>query len=54
MEYYHHGGLHARTVGVQMPAKGTYFPEYPPVDETYTHERCMIGEKYLGGADHHN
>ena len=29
MEYYHHGGLHARTVGVQMPAKGTYFPEYP-------------------------
>ena len=52
MEYYHHIGLHARTVGVQMPAKGTYFPDHPPVDETYTHERCMIGEKYLGGADH--
>ena len=51
MEYYHHV-LHARTVGVQMPAKGTYFPEHPPVDKTYTHERCMIGEKYLGGADH--
>ena len=52
MEYYHHIGLHARTVGVQMPAKGTYFPDHPPVDETYTHERCMIGEKYLGGTDH--
>ena len=23
MEYYHHIGLHAGTVGVQMPAKGT-------------------------------
>ena len=52
MEYYHHGGLHAQTVGVQMPARGTCFPDHPPVDETYTHERCMIGEKYLGGADH--
>ena len=52
MEYYHHIGLHARTVGVQMPAKGTYFPDHPPVDHTYTHERCMIGEQYLGGADH--
>ena len=30
MEYYHHCGLHARTVGVQMPAKGTYFPDHPP------------------------
>ena len=52
MEYYHHIGLHARTVGIQMPAKGTYFPDHPPVDETYTHERCMIGEQFLGGADH--
>ena len=52
MEYYHHIGLHARTVGVQMPASGTYFPDHPPVDHTYTHERCMIGEQYLDGADH--
>ena len=52
MEYYHHIGLHAQTVGVQMPAKGTYFPDHPPVDHTFTHERCRIGEQYLGGADH--
>ena len=52
MEYYHHIGLHAGTVGIQMPAKGTYFPEHPMVDDTFTHERCMIGEDYLGGADH--
>ena len=52
MEYYHHIGLHAGTVGVQMPAKGTYFPEHPPVDEGFTHERCKMGEEFLGGADH--
>ena len=52
MEYYHHIGLHAGTVGIQMPAKGTYFPEHPEVDDTFTHERCMIGEDYLGGDDH--
>ena len=32
MEYYHHIGLHAATVGVQMPASGTYFPDRPAVD----------------------
>ncbi len=52
MEYYHHIGLHAGTVGVQMPADGTYFPEQPPVDGTFTHERCRIGPDYLVGADH--
>lgn len=52
MEYYHHIGLHAGTVGVQMPAKGTYFPEHPPVDESFTHERCRMGDEFLGGADH--
>ena len=52
MEYYHHIGLHAGTVGVQMPAKGTYFPDDPPVDDSFTHERCAMGEEYLGGADH--
>tara|TARA_B100000676_G_scaffold310530_1_gene377411 strand:- start:1734 stop:2909 length:1176 start_codon:yes stop_codon:yes gene_type:complete len=52
MEYYHHIGLHAGTVGVQMPAKGTYFPDSPVNDDTFTHERCMVGEDFLGGADH--
>ncbi len=52
MEYYHHIGLHAGTVGVQMPAGGTYFPEIPPVDESFTHERCAMGDEYLAGADH--
>ena len=52
MEYYLHIGLHAGTVGIKMPAKGTYFPEHPEVDDTFTHQRCMIGENYLGGADH--
>ncbi len=52
MEYYHHIGLHAGTVGVQMPAKGTYFPEEPAVDHTFTHERCRIGEEFLGASDH--
>lgn len=52
MEYYHHIGLHASTVGVQMPAKGAYFPASPAVDETFTHSRCRMGDKYLTGADH--
>ena len=52
MEYYHHIGLHAGTVGVQMPAGGTYFPEAPATDETFTHERCRMGEAYLAGSDH--
>lgn len=52
MEYYHHIGLHAGTVGVQMPAKGTYMPAFPATDETFTHERCRMGEKFLAGADH--
>jgi choline monooxygenase len=52
MEYYHHIALHAGTVGVQMPAKGTYIPAVPATDETFTHERCRMGEEYLGGADH--
>ena len=52
MEYYHHIALHITTVGVQMPARGTYIPEQPRTDETFTHERCKMGEKFLGGADH--
>ena len=52
MEYYHHIGLHADTVGVQMPAKGTYFPDEPLVDHTFTHQRCRIGEEFLGARDH--
>ena len=52
MEYYHHIGLHAGTVGVQMPAKGTYIPNAPATDETFTHERCRMGERFLAGQDH--
>jgi len=52
MEYYHHIALHAGTVGVQMPAKGTYIPAAPATDDTFTHERCRMGEKFLAGADH--
>ena len=52
MEYYHHIALHATTVGVQMPARGTYIPDLPVTDNTFTHERCRMGEKFLGGADH--
>ena len=52
MEYYHHIGLHAGTVGVQMPASGTYVPEAPATDETFTHERCRMGEAYRAGSDH--
>jgi len=52
MEYYHHIGLHATTVGIQMPAKGAYIPTEPATDETFTHERCLMGEEYIGGKDH--
>jgi phenylpropionate dioxygenase-like ring-hydroxylating dioxygenase large terminal subunit len=52
MEYYHHIALHASTVGIQMPARGTYIPETPATDATFTHERCRMGEKFIGGADH--
>jgi len=52
MEYYHHIGLHAGTVGIQMPAKGAYFPDSTQADDTFTHSRCRIGDEYLGGADH--
>jgi phenylpropionate dioxygenase-like ring-hydroxylating dioxygenase large terminal subunit len=52
MEYYHHIALHARTVGVQLPAKGTYMPTVPSSDETFTHERCRMGERFLGGEEH--
>jgi phenylpropionate dioxygenase-like ring-hydroxylating dioxygenase large terminal subunit len=52
MEYYHHIALHAGTVGVQMPARGTYIPTAPATDETFTHERCRMGENFLGGEAH--
>ena len=52
MEYYHHIGLHAGTVGVQMPAKGTYIPDAPKTDVTFTHERCRMGDEFLGGKAH--
>lgn len=52
MEYYHHIGLHSRTVGVQMPAKGTYIPESPATDATFTHERCRMGDEFLSGKEH--
>ena len=52
MEYYHHIALHATTVGVQMPARGTYIPANPPTDETFTHERCRMGDEFIGGASH--
>ncbi len=52
MEYYHHIALHAGTVGVQMPAKGTYIPTIPASDDTFTHERCLMGEKFIGGQEH--
>jgi len=52
MEYYHHVGLHIDTVGVQTPAKGTYMPDAPATDTTFTHERCRIGEEFLGGKQH--
>jgi phenylpropionate dioxygenase-like ring-hydroxylating dioxygenase large terminal subunit len=52
MEYYHHIALHATTVGVQMPARGTYIPANPATDETFTHERCKMGDEFIGGASH--
>jgi phenylpropionate dioxygenase-like ring-hydroxylating dioxygenase large terminal subunit len=52
MEYYHHIALHADTVGVQLPAKGTYIPTIPASDETFTHERCRMGESFIGGEEH--
>ena len=52
MEYYHHIALHADTVGVQLPAKNTYIPEAPATDETFTHERCRMGERFIGGQEH--
>ena len=52
MEYYHHIRLHARTVGVQMPAAGSYIPTVPAVDDTFTHVRCRMGEKFIGGEHH--
>jgi phenylpropionate dioxygenase-like ring-hydroxylating dioxygenase large terminal subunit len=52
MEYYHHIALHAQTVGVQMPATGTYIPAAPATDETFTHERCRMGERFMGGEAH--
>ncbi|MEM7120595.1 MAG: aromatic ring-hydroxylating dioxygenase subunit alpha [Pseudomonadota bacterium] len=52
MEYYHHIGLHADTVGEQMPAKGTYIPEAPATDTTFTHERCRMGDEFLSGKAH--
>lgn len=52
MEYYHHIALHADTVGVQLPARNTYIPASPKTDDCFTHERCRMGEKFLGGASH--
>jgi phenylpropionate dioxygenase-like ring-hydroxylating dioxygenase large terminal subunit len=52
MEYYHHIALHASTVGVQMPARGTYIPASPATDQTFTHERCKMGEEFIGGTSH--
>lgn len=46
MEYYHHVGLHVRSIGIQTPAKGTYFPTAPfAPDETFTHQRCRMETK---------
>ena len=52
MEYYHHIGLHIDTVGVQTPAKGTYMPEVAAPDPTFTHQRCRMGDEFLGGKQH--
>lgn len=51
MEYYHHIGLHAGTVGVQLPAKGAYIPD-APADDSFAHARCRMGERFLAGRDH--
>ncbi len=46
MEYYHHVGLHVRSIGIQTPAKGSYFPTVPITpDETFTHQRCRMETK---------
>lgn len=46
MEYYHHVGLHLRSIGIQTPAKGTYFPTVPfTPDESFTHQRCRMETK---------
>jgi phenylpropionate dioxygenase-like ring-hydroxylating dioxygenase large terminal subunit len=52
MEYYHHIALHAGTVGVQLPARGTYIPTAPASDDTFTHERCRMDESFVGGKEH--
>lgn len=52
MEYYHHIALHITNVGVQCPARGTYIPPLPASEETFTHERCKIDDRFLAGADH--
>ncbi len=52
MEYYHHIALHAGTVGVQLPARGAYIPTAPASDDSFTHERCRMGEKFIGGENH--
>jgi len=52
MEYYHHIALHAGTVGVQLPARGTYISAAPATDDSFTHERCRMGEKFVGGENH--
>lgn len=51
MEYYHHVGLHKDTVGGQLPAKNT-IPLPSPEDGSFTHERCRMHSKYIGGRDH--
>jgi phenylpropionate dioxygenase-like ring-hydroxylating dioxygenase large terminal subunit len=52
MEYYHHIGLHAGTAGIQMPAKGAYFPDSTQADDTFTYSHCRISDEYLSGTDH--
>jgi phenylpropionate dioxygenase-like ring-hydroxylating dioxygenase large terminal subunit len=51
MEYYHHIALHKDTVGVQLPASGTYVPP-PPDDRSFTHERCRMGDEFRAGRSH--
>jgi len=46
MEYYHHVGLHVRSIGIQTPAKGSYFPTVPITpDDSFTHQRCRMETK---------
>jgi phenylpropionate dioxygenase-like ring-hydroxylating dioxygenase large terminal subunit len=51
MEYYHHVGLHKDTVGVQLPAAGTYVLP-PPRDRSFAHERCTMGRAFKAGQSH--